>query len=83
MCLMGKDFYGEFGMDNKDDNNKFIEHNRHEFKRIISGNSFNIFIDENDNYWSVGDNKHGLCGVGKKDKIITKLTEIAYFKKNK
>ena len=74
MYVIGDNDNGELGMNNEYCIKQLTKHKKHGIKNIICGYNFNIFIDDNNNYWSAGNNKYGSCGIGKKDKIIKKLT---------
>ena len=83
MYVIGNNDDGELGMNHLHNIKKLTKHGKHWIKNIFCGFYFNIFIDDNNNYWSAGNNEYGSCGIGKKYKTITKLSEIMYFKKIK
>lgn len=88
MYVVGLNEKNEFGLDNNDNVVSQLTHHNGSYltmiiKNIFCGFNYNIYGDGNNNYWSAGYNYYGSCGVGKKDKIITKLTAITIFKKNK
>ena len=83
MYVIGQNTSDEFGLNDDVHITTLTKHNKNGIKNIICGGFFNIFIDDNDNYWSAGHNIFGSCAIGKKDSKIKKLTQIKYFKNNK
>eukprot|EP01084_Bolivina_argentea_P207837 354521_1 len=82
MYVIGRNKHGEFGFKNRSNISTWTPHNQHVGINIINvacGNGYNIFVDNNGNYFAAGNNSHGECSVGKQHKFITTLSTIPMF----
>eukprot|EP01084_Bolivina_argentea_P070246 127720_1 len=84
--LIGRNRHNEFELeDDEKKASKLIPlkiSEKYQIRKIHTGNNYNIYTDNNQNYWASGANKNGQCAVGKSQKTINSMTKIDYFEKN-
>ena len=82
ILFLGHNSNSEFGLSNAEsgeDIDQFMSCPNKEFKKVFSGNAFNIFTDDTlQKLWVSGCNKNGECGVGHKTTVCT-YKSIDYF----
>eukprot|EP01084_Bolivina_argentea_P110289 196971_1 len=78
---IGENHYGQFGMGHRRDKSKLARlKTPTTVQQFYCGGNFNIYLDNESNYWCAGLNSYGQCAKDMKYTIIPKWTRINFFK---